>query len=218
MCERRGDLEKGAAHRRQAFDLLRGLAGQYPADASYRAWEVECGAKLARNLVRQGKLADAREICSPYTNSCPDDASAQNELAWLLVTMPEPRSDDAATAVRLALGAVELKPDGKAIWNTLGVAHFRAGNWKDSVAALEKAAQLRHGGDSFDWFFLSMAHWQLGHKDESRKLLDQAVQWMEKNNPQHHELRIFRAEAEALILKSPQQPATRSSATTKPTK
>ena len=55
------------------------------------------------------------------------------------------------------------------------MAHYRAGDWKASLTALEKSMELRKGGDSFDWFFLAMAHWQLGEKDEAREWYDRAV-------------------------------------------
>ena len=58
---------------------------------------------------------------------------------------------------------------------------------------------LRKGGDSFDWFFLAMAHWQLGETDKARKWFDQAVGWMDKNQPRNAELRRFRAEAAELM-------------------
>ena len=59
--------------------------------------------------------------------------------------------------------------------------------------------ELRKGGDSHDWFFLAMAHWQLGQKDEARKWHDQAVAGMEKRAPQNEELTRFRAEAAQLL-------------------
>ena len=59
--------------------------------------------------------------------------------------------------------------------------------------------ELRKGGDSFDWFFLAMAHWQLGEKDKAREWYDRAVQWMDKNQPKNEELRRFRAEAAELL-------------------
>ena len=70
-----------------------------------------------------------------------------------------------------------------------------AGDWKAAIAALEKSMELRKGGDSNDWFFLAMAHWQLGEKDKAREWYDRAVQWMDKNQPKNEELRRFRAEA-----------------------
>ena len=41
--------------------------------------------------------------------------------------------------------------------------------------------ELRKGGDAFDFFFLAMAHGQLGHKDQALKWHAKAVEWMKKN-------------------------------------
>jgi tetratricopeptide (TPR) repeat protein len=133
------------------------------------------------------------------------------DLAWVLANCQDPKFRDARKAVELAKKAVELRsketgPGSSTFWNTLGAAHYRAGNWKEAVAALEKSIELRKSGDSYDWFFLAMAHWQLGQKDDALKCYKQAVEWMEKNkeavanNPQGTEdLRRFRTEAEELL-------------------
>ena len=42
---------------------------------------------------------------------------------------------------------------------------------------------LGQGGTSFDWFFLAMAHWQLGNHDQARAWYEKSVAWMEKNSP-----------------------------------
>ena len=84
-------------------------------------------------------------------------------------------------------------------WNTLGVAHYRAGDWKAAVEALEKSMALRSGGDGFDWFFLAMAHWQLGDKPQARSWFNRAVPRMEKMQPKDEELVRIRAEAAALL-------------------
>jgi hypothetical protein len=68
-----------------------------------------------------------------------------------------------------------------------------------SIAALEKSMEFRNGGDSFDSFFLAMAHWQLGEKENARTWFDHAVQQMDKNKPNHEELVLFRAEATELM-------------------
>ncbi|MDB5314048.1 MAG: hypothetical protein JWO38_8250, partial [Gemmataceae bacterium] len=49
-------------------------------------------------------------------------------------------------------------------------------------------------------FFLAMAQWELGNKDESRKRYDQAVKWMDEHQPKNDELRRIRTEA-AILLK-----------------
>src|SRR5207247_1141032 len=99
----------------------------------------------------------------------------------------------------IAKQAVEREPKEGTYWNTLGAAHYRAGDWQAAIAALDKSMELRQGGDSFDWFFLAMAHWRLGGKEKARKWYDQAVAWMDKNKPHHGELRRFRAEAAELL-------------------
>jgi WD40 repeat protein/tRNA A-37 threonylcarbamoyl transferase component Bud32 len=123
----------------------------------------------------------------------------ENDLAWLLATCPSPTLRDPRRAQELAQKAVEAAPERGEYWNTLGVADYRAGDWKAAVEALEKSMRLRRGGDSSDWFFLAMASWQRGVKDEARKQYDQAVQWMETNRPDDDELRRFRAEAAELL-------------------
>jgi tetratricopeptide (TPR) repeat protein len=133
------------------------------------------------------------------------DAGVLNSVAWALATFPAAEFRDPKRAVALATKAVELSPRSWHIWNTLGVAHYRAGAWRAAVVALEKVIEIppSKGGDSNDWFFLAMAHWQLGDKAEARRWYDKAVPWMEKNMPQddevHDELRRFRAEAADLL-------------------
>ena len=84
--------------------------------------------------------------------------------------------------------------------NTLGTALYRAGDWKAAIETLERADQLQGGKRlSGNAFFLAMAHWQLGNKDEARKWYDRAVEWMDKNQPKNEELRRFRAEAAELL-------------------
>ena len=83
--------------------------------------------------------------------------------------------------------------------NTLGLAHYRAGDLKQAVSELEKSISLRDGGDSNDWFFLAMAQWQLGNNNEARGWYDRAVAWMDKNQPKNEELRRFKSEASELL-------------------
>jgi tetratricopeptide (TPR) repeat protein len=129
----------------------------------------------------------------------PDTLESMHMLARLLANSSDPKVRNARRAVELAKQAIDLAPKVGHFWNALGVAYYRAEDWKASVQTLEKSMQLCKGGDSFDWFFLAMAHWQLGHMDEARKWHDQAVEWMDKNQPDNEGLRRFRAEAAQVI-------------------
>jgi WD40 repeat protein/serine/threonine protein kinase len=104
--------------------------------------------------------------------------------------------DKAAVAFKKA---IELTPQDGNIWNTLGVARYRAGDWQPAIEALGKSIELRAGGDASDWFFLAMAHRQLGDKDQARTWFDKAVEWSVKNQPKNEELLHFRAEAAELL-------------------
>jgi serine/threonine protein kinase/WD40 repeat protein len=132
-------------------------------------------------------------------------ALAKNTEAWRLATSVEAKARDPHRAIELAKEAIQLAPKEGLYWNTLGVAHYRAGHWDDCIRAMEKSMQLTSGRlERFDTFFLAMAHWQRNDKEQARKLYDQAVAWMEKYKAelqrQHtEELRRFRAEAAALL-------------------
>jgi hypothetical protein len=86
------------------------------------------------------------------------------------------------------------------------VAHYRAGSWKEAVAALDRSRELSGGGDASDWLVLSMSHQKLGNEKESRKCYDRAVQWLKeneealaKNKARADEFRRFRSEAEEVL-------------------
>jgi uncharacterized protein HemY len=116
-----------------------------------------------------------------------------NHWAWVLATDPDPRKRDPGRAIELAKEAVGLGPNMADRWRTLGVAHYRAGNWKASLDGLQKSIDLGMSGDSLSGFFLAMAHWQFGNKDQARQWYDQARAWMEQGQPTN------RAEAAQLI-------------------
>ena len=133
-------------------------------------------------------------------------ARALNLLAWRLATSADPKMRNSGRALGLAKKAVHLTPKNWTFWNTLGVAHYRVGEWKAALDALQQSMDLHKGGDAKDWFFLAMAHWQLKQKDEACTFYDRAVAWMDKNQEalktnRHgwEELNRFRAEAAELL-------------------
>ena len=96
--------------------------------------------------------------------------------------------------------SVELLPNDGNRWNTLGVAYYRAGQWEEAITASGKSRELGAGGhEGVDLFFIAMAHWQLGKKDEARQFYDQAVEWTEQKQPDNDELASFGVEAGELL-------------------
>jgi tetratricopeptide (TPR) repeat protein len=200
------DLYEGPDRRQEAEGLRRRVIGLYETlnrdflkDPHHRRRLVRSYLALVSllwQLDRQTEAAEPYRKAFELGQEAPD---VNNQLAWFLATNPEPRLRDAAVAVRLAQQAVNAKERSGDYRNTLGVAHYRNGDDRAAVAELKTAMGLRKGGDGFDWFFLAMAHWRLGERDEARAWFDRAVQWMDSHKPYDAELRRFRAEAEALL-------------------
>jgi tetratricopeptide (TPR) repeat protein len=191
------------------YDLGQALRRQHQLDEAIAAFTkaIELDGKHIPALTRRaqcyhqlGRLAAAHDDLRKALDSVSSDAGQQNELAWFLANCPEEKLRDPRRAVELARKAVELSPQTGTFWNTLGAAHYRAGDWKAALDALRTSEDLFQGNElGYNAFFLAMAHLRLGDKDEARKWYNQAVQWMEKHAPKNGELLRFRAEAEELL-------------------
>jgi tetratricopeptide (TPR) repeat protein len=182
--------------------LLERSAKEFPYSAYHRLDLVKSYLQLVGLLCEVGRPSEATEPYGKALELDSEDPAINNELAWFLATGPEPRLRDATQAVQRAKKAVEARQESPDCWNTIGVANYRSGDDKAAVVALEKAISLRSGGNSFDWFFLAMAHWRLGDHDEARTWFDRAVQWMDEHKPHDDQLRRFRAEAEAMLAEA----------------
>jgi eukaryotic-like serine/threonine-protein kinase len=129
----------------------------------------------------------------------PDTLRCMSSLSWTLATCADTKLRNYQRALEMATTVVELDPHRPTYWNTLGVARYRVGDFKGAVEAMNKSMDLQKRGDAYDWFFVAMAQWQLGQKDEARILYAKAVQWMEKDAPQDQVLRRFGTEAANLL-------------------
>ena len=81
-------------------------------------------------------------------------------------------------------GATTILPDEGNYWNTLGAAHYRAGEWDDARDALNRSMKLRNDSPSFDWFFLALVDHKLGNPADAREWYDKAVAWFRTIGPQ----------------------------------
>jgi len=165
-------------------------------------WTVDAEVGNDENLL----IVDSPELAAAFLKEWDEHRQHSKSFewtlmkcAWVLAIDSDPKFRNPAVAVDLAQRGVRLEARNWGWWNTLGAAQYRSGDWKAAVSALEKSVQLREGGDSFGWFFLAMAHWQLHQNDEAHRWYNKAVEWMDKNKPQDPELRRFRAEAAKLL-------------------
>ena len=180
------------------------------------AWTYTSLANLFRNMGRPEQALMAYRQALTVLNELDNDRvpqtwSGRQDLAWFLCTCPDPAYRNPRRA--LALGkrtAVALEQAKRELgrrrelatcWRVQGVASYRAGDWKGCLTALQRSLQLRAGGDSCDWFFLSMASWQLGDEKQARQWQEKAVRWMDKNKGYDEELARFRTEAAELFAR-----------------
>ena len=140
----------------------------------------------------------AQKLLEQVAEGFPNVAEPQLALARLMCSCPAVQFRDAERAMELAHRVLQHVPSSRMGWHVLGIAHYRAGKWQSAIESLETAMDLGKGGNSSEWFFLAMAHWQLSNKDQARRWFDQATEWMDANKPLDLELRHYRTEAEAL--------------------
>jgi tetratricopeptide (TPR) repeat protein len=137
----------------------------------------------------------------------PDDPTALNNTAWRLLTV-SPAQRDPVRALELIRRAVNKQPNNPTLLNTLGVAHYRNGQYAEAITMLEKSLAAGNGqADGQDLFFLAACHAKLGHVPRARDCFDRAVRWWDgqKDLPPQwvEELKTFRAEAETELNPKP---------------
>jgi serine/threonine protein kinase/WD40 repeat protein len=154
-------------------------------------------------LTREQEVRQAIEQYRRRADAKPDDPAAANCLAWLYLTAPEALRDPKA-ALPLAEKAVRLNPGNANCRNTLGVAYYRAGRYREAVDILRpNLNRQEEWGLAFDLYFLAMSHHRLGETARARDFYDWAIRWPRTDprlKPGHlKELDMFRAEAAELL-------------------
>jgi hypothetical protein len=125
----------------------------------------------------------------------------------MLAQSPDHRQCNPAQSVEWAKKATKRMPQSGLFWSSLGLASYRAGDWRSCVESISKAIELRNGGEPGDWLVLAMAHWQKGDKDQARRWYGKGAKWMKENDPNSYDLGRLRDEAADLLgLAVPQMP------------
>ncbi|MFV2067393.1 MAG: protein kinase [Pirellulales bacterium] len=138
-------------------------------------------------------------------------------LAWTCSMVPG-ALDDWDTCVKLAERIVRKDPSNRPYLTILGAILYRAGRLEEAITRLTEAHGLTQKADSssgfppaYGWYFLAMAHHDLGNDEEAEKWLDKATEWTDKVFREHEEgtttltwnrrrtLKLLREEAEGMI-------------------
>jgi WD40 repeat protein/serine/threonine protein kinase len=129
-----------------------------------------------------------------------ENANALNNASWEVVRRPG--ADPAAyqRALHQAEAACRLAPDNAAYLNTLGVAHYRVGDYQKALDTLGRSDKLRKESIPEHLALLVMAQHQLGQKEQAQATLARLREALKR--PQwapNAEAQGFLREAAALI-------------------
>ncbi|HEY1377137.1 MAG TPA: serine/threonine-protein kinase [Gemmataceae bacterium] len=203
------DPATATEHYRKALEALPELAAEHPGQPQARQLLAHVHAAAGALALAGGRAAEAadhfraaRDLFTKLAADLPDGGPGpglpgynENELAWFLVTCPDPQFRDPARAVEVAQKAVNRAPQHSGYLNTLGAAYYRAGGAAKAVATLEKAVELNRGSEGMDWLFLAAARWQLGRTEQAREARAEAAKWL-ANTPGGRSAEWIRIEAE----------------------
>src|SRR5262249_7521050 len=134
-------------------------------DAAQRGLSLE---QKARQLIENFRVA---------MKANPDSAQNCNNLAWAYLTAPLALRDVKA-ALPLAEKAAGLEPRNAVFGNTLGLAYYGMGRYRDAVEILR--SNLAHQDDSnlaYDLYLLAMSHYQLGQTARAKDYYEWAARW-----------------------------------------
>ncbi len=131
------------------------------------------------------------------------EPAALNALSWPVAKRFDASFESYKMALAQAEAACQLRPGWPVALNTLGVALYRCGMYREAINRLEQADKLRPPAIKHhiaDLAFLGMAHFKLGHIEQAkdnltklRQLLDDPIWKDSVEGP------AFLREAEAVI-------------------
>ena len=219
-ARKRGELLSNLHRGREAEGVLRRglewgdrLAAQPPNAPEFAEPGIRCRVALGEFLKKDHRDVEAREIfqraverAESLVRENPQWAPGREllsrvagQFSRLLSTSAEPKVRDVNQSLALAAKARDLQPESWDVWNIVGEAHFRARQWDEAIKALKKAGELGHDENVTGGYYLAMAYWQKGDKEQARQWYDKAVAWMEKNPAKNEDFVRLRAEAAALL-------------------
>ena len=192
---RRGRIYIDMGRHDQAIaDYTRALTIR-PGDPRIRAGRGEA-------YLSQKQYAPGFADCEASLADLPEQASVQNHLAWAYLMAP-PRLRDPANALKHARTAVRLAPAIGTYRNTLGVALYRSGQYREAVVELETSLAGSSPQDSpWDLFFLAMCRMQLGDSGRAKVDFDRACRLAAQGHVtagNAEELREIRRETEDVL-------------------
>jgi eukaryotic-like serine/threonine-protein kinase len=114
----------------------------------------------------------------------PVDATRLNNASWSVVRLPDSEAAAYRVALRQAEAACGARPESGVFLNTLGIAQYRVGQYREAAATLTHADELNsvanHGSNPADLAFLSVALYRRGQAENARATLSRLREAMKE--------------------------------------
>jgi tetratricopeptide (TPR) repeat protein len=188
---------------------------QATADQLLRRVALSLVTDLFRTLLLKGDVLDhirrdpslrgsLRAMLLQLAEQSPEDPTLLNNTSWSIVVNPDRRPEEYRRALQYAEAACRLVPQESTFVNTLGVARYRAGQYREALDDLNRSLKFnapRFGGPiPADLAFIAMVQHRLGQAAEARTTLEQLREVMKKRPwSADNESKAFVAEAAVLI-------------------
>jgi hypothetical protein len=132
------------------------------------------------------------------------NADALNYASAVVVVNPRADASAYRRALQQAKAACAAMPDDVEYLNTLGIAYYRVGEYKESLDTLERCNKFRNQSMPEDLAFLAMAQHQLGQKERAQATFLRLCETMKQPRwAEDAESQGFLREAEDLLKTKP---------------
>ncbi|MFC1636836.1 DUF3471 domain-containing protein, partial [Planctomycetota bacterium] len=132
--------------------------------------------------LQEGKKAIAD--LDKYVGIVKEPSRAAGAYAGVAVSL-DPKPQERANpdiSMELFRKAHELQPENWLYLTGLGRAYYRVGRWAEAIIQFTKSTQLPDGDNGLNFLCLSMAHWQLGEKEQATNWRNKAIEWIQNRN------------------------------------
>jgi WD40 repeat protein/predicted Ser/Thr protein kinase len=125
------------------------------------------------------------------------------KFAWSLANCPDPNVRNLARAAVYARMAVAMSPLNESYWSILALAHYRMGQWHETLEASQRALDICFEQRSFGLLLQAVAHGRLGEMTAAFDRYKRAVELLGRNDsPTSAEQELHREAARLLRLEA----------------
>jgi tetratricopeptide (TPR) repeat protein len=186
----------------KSIEILAQLVESHPENRGYKRELSQYCSVYGDVNVALGRLDSGLKQQERAATIDPSNPRPFDRIAVSLMTDRNPKRQDPLRAIEFAKKAIAVEPRIAQYWHTLGVAQYRAGKWQEALDSFDKSMVLQNGGDGLDWYFVAMAHWQLGDKNRAAQFFHNAEDWKKNEHVGPDDLEGLDHEAASLLTRA----------------